>query len=98
MTEELVPKEKQKPIEEKCLEGKLYYICPYCSTESTLFRNIKDHVNAKHEYCSWYKCTSCDFYSFWTASIQKHLQEKHNCHLNSLEEIDVLGQFPMKVS
>ena len=84
-----LPKEKQKAISTKVSEdGINTYICPHCSVESSVFRNIRDHVNSKHEFGSWYKCSECDFISFWTSSIRDHLKEKHNTHVNSFREID----------
>ena len=84
-----IPKEKQKSAIEKTSEdGNLYYLCPYCSVESNVLRNIKDHINSKHEHSSWYKCFECDFISFWTSSIRDHLSEKHDIHLKSFQEVD----------
>ena len=85
-----VPKEKQRNVVEKVSDdGKTYYLCPYCSVESIVLRNIKDHINSKHEHSSWYTCFKCEFISFWTSSIRDHLNEKHNIHLNSFQEVDV---------
>ena len=81
--------EKQRNVVEKTSDdGNLYYLCPYCSVESNVLRNIKDHINSKHEHSSWYKCFECDFISFWTSSIRDHLKEKHDTYLDSFEDVD----------
>ena len=50
--------------------------CGECSYETSILRNLKDHIGAHHKSIV-HKCSQCDYEAKFKKTLKKHIRRKH---------------------
>ena len=53
------------------------YDCEQCDYQSIYKKNLKEHIETKHDGINRYACKECDYQSSRQDSLKKHIETKH---------------------